>query len=287
MVVLGLVAVAIPPAQALVAAVPLETLVDEADTIVIGKVTRIEGAVVTRQFGGAERVFDAAVVEVEAVLKGAAKPREVRLLQPARGGLAISSDRRFAVGHEAVWILSREPEAGYHGVRHPFAVQPIARKAELTKLVQDRENLPGGKAVAGLVVRAEVVTRGPQQSIRLSVKNVSDRPIVLCNYAGNRVVEMDWIGQDGQRRTQDLYEFLKRARLRPLSEQDFQTLQPGAVAQVGPGGRFGGGIVLEKPGPGEHRVTLRYVNKEDGKQFGLKDVWTGTAVANEVTITVK
>jgi hypothetical protein len=64
--------------------------------------------------------------------------------------------------------------------------------------------------------------------------------------------------------------------------------------------RYGGksGIVFqpiaEKPerfgdvtAPGRHRVTVSYVNMEDGKEFNLKNVWTGTVTANEVAFTVK
>jgi len=38
---------------------------------------------------------------------------------------------------------------------------------------------------------------------------------------------------------------------------------------------------------GQHRVTISFTNNEDGKQFGLEKVWTGTVTANEVTFTVE
>lgn len=271
------------PAQALVVAVPLTTLIDSAEVIAVGKVVRIE----ENAFARFQRSYDAAVVQIETVLKGP-KLKEAKIGQPARGGIAISSDRRYQVGQEAVWILSRAqglPE-GVYEVGHPFAMQPLKEKEKVAKLVEEREKLPGGKPANGLVARAEIEMRGNVPSIKVSVKNVSDKAILISTYLGNRTLQLDWTGPDGKKREKDLYEFLQRVKLRPMNETDFATVPPGGVAQVGPGGA-GAAIVLENAEPGEHKIKLTYTNKEDGKQFGLKNVWTGTAITNELTVTVK
>src|SRR5262245_31505587 len=95
----------LPQAHASFAAVPLEVLVDDAAVIVQGKVVKIEDAKVTRKFGNMDRKYDAAVIEVEAVLKGPAKLKEVRIAQPAKGGLEVSTDIRFKDGQQGIWIL--------------------------------------------------------------------------------------------------------------------------------------------------------------------------------------
>ena len=38
--------------------------------------------------------------------------------------------------------------------------------------------------------------------------------------------------------------------------------------------------------PRPRKVTVRYVNREGGKKFGLKGVWTGAVGSNEVVFTV-
>src|SRR5262245_12759159 len=58
----------VPQVHASFAAVPLEVLVDDAAVIVQGKVVKIEDAKVTRKLGNMVRKYDAAVIEVAAVL---------------------------------------------------------------------------------------------------------------------------------------------------------------------------------------------------------------------------
>src|SRR5262249_19578441 len=122
--------------------------------------------------------------------------------------------------------------------------------------------------------------------VRFTLKNVTDKPIVICDYVGNRPLGVDWTGPDGKKRESPHYDWLKAVRLRPLSKENFVTIPPGGVVAVGLEIK-GPGIAFPMAGSGKHKLTVRYTNKEDGKAFGLKDVWTGTVAAPEVTVTVK
>jgi hypothetical protein len=120
--------------------VPLEQLVKEAVLIVEGKVTKIEDAGFTRD----QRKYEAAVVEVKAVLKGDPKTRQVRIAQPSAGGLAVSSDIRFPVGQEGFWLLTRSKnakgkEAEVFWALHPFQFQPLTERNRLTKAVKEQD----------------------------------------------------------------------------------------------------------------------------------------------------
>ena len=120
------------------AAVPLDQLVKDAVVIVEGKVAKIEDA----GFARGPRKFDTAVVEVKAVLKGDPKLKEVRIAQPAAGGLALSSDIRFKVGQEGFWLLKMEKgakgkEADVYWALHPSQFQPLTERDKVTKTVKD------------------------------------------------------------------------------------------------------------------------------------------------------
>ena len=130
----------ISPVQADFAAVPLDKLVKDAAVIVDGKVTKIENA----GFARGARQFDAAVVQVKAVLKGDAKLKEVRIAQPAVGGLAVSTDIRFKEGQEGFWLLTKQAdakgkEADVYWALHPSQFQPLGERDKLAKAVKDQK----------------------------------------------------------------------------------------------------------------------------------------------------
>ena len=160
----------------------------------------------------------------------------------------------------------------------------------------------GGKAVNGLVASAEVVEQKPAKEppyfeVHFSLKNVSDKPITICDYVGNRPLKVEWIGPDGKTLRSDHYGWLRAAFIAPLSEKNFVTIPAGGVRRIGPQGDTSGIVFQptpEKPlrfgnvtTPGKHRVTVSYTNMEDGKKFNQQNVWTGTVTANEVSFNVK
>jgi hypothetical protein len=160
----------------------------------------------------------------------------------------------------------------------------------------------GSKPVNGLVASAEVVEikqpNGPSSfEVRFRLKNVSDRPITVCDYVGNQPLKVEWLGPDGKALKSDHYRWLQLADIAGLSEKNFITIPPGGVRTIGPRGE-NSGILFEPPPenpkrfanlvrPGKHLVTVSYANAEDGKKFNLQGVWTGTVTANEVVLDVK
>jgi hypothetical protein len=176
-----------------------------------------------------------------------------------------------------------------------------------------------GKAVNGVVASAEVAEQKPVKEppyfeVHFKLKNVSDKPITICDYVGNHPLKVEWIGPDGKTLKSDHYGWLRAARIASLSEKNFVTIPAGGVRRIGPQGDFvttptgevrrinpkgeASGIIFqptpEKPlrfgnvtTPGKHRVTVSYVNNEDGKKFNQQNVWTGTVTANDIILNVK
>ncbi len=139
-----------------------------------------------------------------------------------------------------------------------------------------------GKPVNGLKATTSVVS----DEIRLTLKNVSNKPLAICTWLGQRCIEVKWIGPDGKPRDSHHYDWLKAVRLRNITADDFVTLKPGESIVVGPKGKDTN-LKREDAAVGAHRITLSYENIQDGKGQGIRNVWTGKVIANEVTLTIK
>jgi hypothetical protein len=139
-----------------------------------------------------------------------------------------------------------------------------------------------GEAVKGLAAKAEVVSDG----IRLTLKNVSDKPLAVCTWLGQQCIEVSWIGPDGKPRESHHYDWLKAVRLRNITADDFVTLKPGESIVIGPRGKDSD-LKREGADAGKHRVTISYRNVQDGKAHAVQNVWTGKVTAKEVTVAVK
>jgi hypothetical protein len=188
-------------------------------------------------------------------------------------------------------LLLPEPERNVYWAKHPgqFVAEKEAKK--IADFVEARSKLPGGKPVNGLVARAELSEAPGSFQVRFSLKNTTEKPITVCDYVGNRPLQVQWTGPDGKSLESKHYEWLKAARIAALAQKDFFVIQPGGV-------RFMGEIKFLSPADkatnfdnvaqvGKHQITVGFATKENGKQFGLENVWTGTVTAQEVTFTVK
>jgi hypothetical protein len=312
------------PIHASWAQVPLEVLVDDADVIVVGKVTKVrDGGFFTLGPNKFDHLVkqDVAVVEISAILKGSprfGKPKEVHIGQ---SGLekVTSADIRFRPGQRGIWLLTKvpgtdkvvvmkgdilvpDPDRNVYWAKHPSQFQTEKEEKKLTALIEARAKLSGGKAVNDLVARAEVVQQKPEKGpaymeVRFSLKNVSDKPITICDYVGNQPLKVQWIGPDGKTLRSDHYGWLRFADIAGLNRSNFVTIPAGGVRRIGPQGENSGIIFQptpEKPlrfgnvsQPGKHRVTITYVNHQDGMKFDVQNVWTGAVTANEVAFVVK
>jgi hypothetical protein len=301
------------------AEVPLEVLVDEADLIVAGKVIRVQdGGFVTigpRKFDHAVKQ-DMAVVEVSSVLKTSpqiGKPKVVHIGQP-KTEKVTSADIRFRPEQQGIWLLTRDPgpqkvyamkegilmpfpERNIYWARHPGQFLAAKEQKKLEALVAARSKLEGGKAVDGLVARAELLERPGGFEVRFSLKNVSDKPIVVCDYVGHQPLKVQWTGPGDKPVNSKHYAWLRAADIAGMMKGDFVAIPPGGVRFTGPRGQ-GSGIIFLLPTEkaagfhnvaevGKHRVTVSFATKDDGKEFGLEKVWTGTVTANEVSFVVK
>lgn len=280
---------ALPPP--LDSGIPLEVLVDGADLIVAGQVTDIKPGFPP---------FDNAVVKVTKVMKslpGFGQPKTVVIAQPAaQSPLTVSTSlNRFSVGQEGIWFLTRDPGHQAFWAKHPNHFRPnqVKVQVQVAELVKTRAKLPEGKAVNGLVARAEIGQQMPaadfpnyaatNNEVRFSLKNVSEKPITICNFPGHQPLKVDWAGPKGQLKSGH-YQGVAKAKL-VLTKDSFVTIPPGGVRFIGP--RAGeAGIWFQAPlaPAGQHRITISFsfANPEEGKQLQIGNVWTGTVTANEV-----
>lgn len=293
--------------------VPLDVLVDEADLIVVGKVTKVQdGGFFTLGPNKSDHLVkqDVAVVEISAILKASphlGTPKVVHIGQTAMGKIA-SADIHFRAGQEGIWLLNKDPgtnkvvamkgdllvpdpERNVYWAKHPGQFHSEKEQKKLTALIEARAKAEGGKVVNGLVARAELVETPGNFQVRFSLKNVTEKSITVCDYVGNQPLQVKWIGPDGMMLKSKHYNWLRAARIAALAERNFVVIQPGGV-------RFMGEINFRSPAEkvtnfdnvaqaGKHQVTVGFANNEQGKQFGLENVWTGTVTANELTFSVK
>ena len=59
------------------------------------------------------RKYDVVVVKISKILKALphiAKVQEVSIVQPAKGGLAVSTDIQFRNGQSGIWLLTKDAE---------------------------------------------------------------------------------------------------------------------------------------------------------------------------------
>jgi hypothetical protein len=109
-----------------------------ASLIVVGKVVKIEDAGFSRKHEKWDRKYDAAVVEVREVLKGRDGRRYVRLAQPAQGGLRVSTDIRYKLGQEGIWLLDRDGRFDVYWADHPDKFRELKDRDEVAQLLRER-----------------------------------------------------------------------------------------------------------------------------------------------------
>src|SRR5262245_34722393 len=81
---------------------------------------------------------------------------------------------------------------------------------------------PSGKPVRGLVARLEVLEQGKTGVLRFHLKNVSDKPVTVFDWPGDRSLKVDWTGPDGKKREVGLYQWLDSVRLAPPDKDNYK-----------------------------------------------------------------
>lgn len=273
---------AVPAARADIMFIDPIYLVDQADLVVVGKVTKIEEGE-----NGAPSKF---TVAVSKVLKGG----KVETVTLRRQGATLGTGRRIETDREAVMMLRKDGDAYELSMGYPMSYRELRKggevPAELVKLIAEREALKGGEAVGGLSARAEVVSAGEgvPPSLRFSLRNVSDKPVTVCTWVGLQPLKVKWVGPDGKEIESKHYEWLKAARLRPAGPEDFVTLQPGGVVHIGSStNRFAPGIQFPMAPAGENSVTLSFEIAPPAGEKAIADAWAGRVTAPAVKFTVK
>jgi hypothetical protein len=179
----------------------------------------------------------------------------------------------------------------------------------------------GSKPVKGLVALAEL-TEKPEKGafeVRLSLKNVSDKPITVCDciHLASQI-QVQWLGPDGKLQKSKHNDY--PGSNFTLKKSEFVAIQPGEVRRIVPTVRFhtsrdklGPDPEMKLPDPyaldlmmlaersnlvgaGEHRVRVSFTNTFVRYPAGpgpnptlipVDNVWTGTVTANEVIFKVK
>lgn len=267
-------------AQAKVAYIPPAMLIDKADIVVIGKITKIDetGAGPNQEF---------AIVDIREVLKGDPKLKSVKQLQPALRGMRLSHRVTVSLNEQGIFILNKVPNMDAYRIGHPNQVVTYTEQNEkqviamYRKLVEERAKMVSGKEVNGLVARAEVVREGARTGVRFSLKNVSDKPITICNWVGARPLSVRWTGPDNKAIESTHYDWLAAATIRALNKEDFVTIRPGEIHFISPYTQSFEMFNFKLP-EGESKIVISYTNDANGKQFDLDGVWTGTVTANEI-----
>ena len=274
------------PSLASWAYVAPETYFDEAEAIVVGKMTQVQ------------KYEGTGVIAVTQVLKGdeGPAPMKVRVRfsavpKPRKDGMtAHQSDTiAFHEGQEGIWLLipRLRDETGTYRVNMPLLHYDRHGVERVSRMIAARKALPWGEPVDGLAVRALVHRQQPQARrvhIYLAVKNVSGEPMRVSDWRGHKLIQATIVAPDGTVRQLDLYSFLQLMRLAAPKRTDFPELAPGEVRYVSFRSGFGAGP-LEKEGV--YEVRLSYTNRDNGEALKLANVWTGTITAPPVKMTIE
>ena len=110
----------------------------------------------------------------------------------------------------------------------------------------------------------------PNPTARLSIypvlRNTTDKPIHVCAFTPDQPFSVKMKTPTGSRKQGNLY---PRPSNQKLNQRFFQKLEPGQTKSITYG------LSLQLTELGEYQLDLAFKSTRDGKEFGLKDVWTG------------
>jgi hypothetical protein len=267
----GLAAILIPrPASASWLYIPFEQLIVEADMVVSGKITDVEQS----------KGLMIGTITVDKVLKG---PKELKTVKIGWDAMPTKNTIPYKKGQDGVWIMNRLRGRECYSCNYPDRYQARDQLARVEKMLKDIEAWKWGKPANGLAIHLSVILGGKHNddSILIYIKNCTKKTMHVLSHPENRPVKAEIIGPDNKTRIVDFYDWVKKSDLLAIYKGDFHPLPPGKVRCFTMRYRFTYSLasLTQK---GEYRITATLTNDEDGKKFKLKDVWTGTAVSNQV-----
>ena len=259
-----------------------ELYLDEAEAVVVGKMTNVDAEKGT------------GTIAVSEVLKGDEDLKEVKArfsaMPKSKDGVVMmrSTAIVYRQGQDGVWVLLRTSrnDEGAYAVNLPWLHYDAVQTEEVKKHLAELAQRPWSEPVGGLSASTLVHQRpGAEDNplIYVALKNVSDEPIRVSDYRGQRLLGVAIIEPDGARREPDLYSYLVMIRLAPPTVKDLPELAPGEVRYVAfRQGVSSGPLVKE----GLYTVLATYRNTDDGKTQKLANVWTGEVSAPPVQLRV-
>ncbi|MBI2192456.1 MAG: hypothetical protein HYU36_10785 [Planctomycetes bacterium] len=155
--------------------IPMETLLQKADLVVMGEIVRVEGGI-DRQCGDSNRYYAVGLIQVTETLKGK-KTEEVKLIWPATRPAAkpaaaapasaaegqeakrvaapvarltitsemVSTDIVYQKGQKGLWILKRDKDSDAYWADYPKDLQKESERDNIVKTLKGNS----GKEQAG------------------------------------------------------------------------------------------------------------------------------------------
>lgn len=164
---------------------------------------------------------------------------------------------------------------------------------EIEKLA-DKSKWPWGKVEQGLQMACLVSgsanrnAKTPSAFIQASVavRNVSDKPIALNLYSGDRCMQVTATAADGKTFSPDMY----RGTRNPEFDVSKHTIvvKPNELTFIGPSGSALYGLGFNLPlEPGLYHFYATYTNSREGKGADNVELWTGTIKSEPTPLEIK
>ena len=270
---------AVSNAQASWAYVPLELRMAGAKYIVVGKIDRIVDGIERNN-----RTYDVGAIKVQQVLKGPKTLKEVKLMWPGKAPFALSTDIKFRVGQEGVWILYPDKEEkDICWASFPTDYQSLKNLPKVKEKMKALKAIKWSKPVEGLQLGA-IVEQSDLRNQKITVKgrpvkalaratayivlrNSGKTPTHAVNFPQDKQLTLKAIGPDGRELPVALG---NRFGGGELAKHHFLQIMPGAVRSMG----YGMSLPLITKS-GEYTLELGYANKRKSGDLVKGSVWIG------------
>ena len=274
-------AVTVSTTRASWAYVPLELRLAGADLVVVGKIDRL-----TDNFKVGERMHDVGAITVQRMLKGPGNLKEAQVAWPGKARFALSTDIRYRVGQQGIWILTRDAkQPNVYRANYPTDYQAAANLPKILAALKKLSKMKWSPAKAGLQMAVLVEQRDmrgakvrvggkpvkalAQASVYLMARNATGKPVHVANYRFDQPLKLKFTGPDGKLIPVKLYG-VRPPKPPPPAKYNFIALPPGEMRPISHG--LGLPMITR---PGKYQVTLSYANDRDGDKLVAGPVWRG------------